>query len=104
MLFFGVAAYYPILGKYYKELGFSGTQIGILFSAATFITMLVQPLWGAICKKLGNCKSSFIVIHIAIIFIALFLPFIKLLASFNSHVHTFHISMWFISFVGHYDL
>ena len=77
MLFFGVAAYYPILGKYYKELGFSGTQIGILFSAATFITMLVQPLWGAICKKLGNCKSSFIVIHIAIIFIALFLPFIK---------------------------
>ena len=39
--------------------------------------MLVQPLWGAICKKLGNCKSSFIVIHIAIIFIALFLPFIK---------------------------
>ena len=77
MLFFGVAAYYPILGKYYKELGFSGTQIGILFSAATFITMLVQPLWRAICKKLANCKSSFILIHIAIIFIALFLPFIK---------------------------
>ena len=77
MLFFGVAAYYPILGKYYKELGFSGTQIGILFSAATFITMLVQPLWGSICKKLVNCKCSFIVIHIAIIFIALFLPFIK---------------------------
>ena len=63
MLFFGVAAYYPILGKYYKELGFSGTQIGILFSAATFITMLVQPLWGAICKKLGNCKSSFILMN-----------------------------------------
>ena len=40
MLFFGVAAYYPILGKYYKELGFSGTQIGILFSAATFIQCL----------------------------------------------------------------
>lgn len=77
MLFFAVAAYYPLLGKYYKDLGFSGTQIGILFSAATFITMLVQPLWGMICDKKGNCKSSFVTMHIAIIAIALVLPFIK---------------------------
>ena len=77
MLFFAMAAYYPTLGKYYKELGFSGTQIGILFSVATFITMLMQPVWGMICDKRGKCKDSFNLMHMAIILIALSLPFIK---------------------------
>lgn len=77
MLFFSVASYFPLLGKYYKELGFSGTQIGILFSSATLITMLVQPLWGIICDKKGSCKNAFMLMHVAIIGIALVLPFIK---------------------------
>lgn len=77
MLYFSVAAYMPALGKYYKDLGFSGTQIGILFSSATFITMIMQPVWGIICAKKGKCKSSFILMHIAIIIIALMIPFIK---------------------------
>lgn len=77
MLFFAVAAYMPTLGKYYKDLGFSGTQIGMLFSTATFIAMVMQPVWGIICGKKGKCKSSFILMHLAIIIIALLIPFIK---------------------------
>lgn len=77
MLFFSVAAYMPTLGKYYKDLGFSGTQIGVLFSTATLITLIMQPLWGMICAKKGKCKSSFVLMHVAIIFIALLIPFIK---------------------------
>lgn len=77
MLFFSVATYYPMLGQYYKDLGFSGTQIGILFSSATLITMLIQPVWGIICDKKGNCKDSFMLMHSVIIGLALLLPFIK---------------------------
>ncbi len=76
MLYFAMASYYPMLGKYYKDLGFSGAQIGILFSAATLVTLIVQPLWGIISDKMGNCKTSFKIMHIAIIFIALIFPFI----------------------------
>lgn len=77
MLFFAMASYYPLLGKYYKELHFSGTQIGLLFSAATFITMCMQPIWGAICDKRGRCKEIFLLMHLAIIVISLVLPFIQ---------------------------
>lgn len=76
MLYFAMASYYPMLGKYYKDLGFSGAQIGILFSAATLVTLIVQPLWGIISDKMGNCKTSLKIMHIAIIFIALIFPFI----------------------------
>ena len=77
MLFFAYAAYNPLLGKYYKELGFSGTQIGILFSSATLITMFLQPFWGFVCDKKGKCKNIFIMMHVVIIGVSLLLPFIK---------------------------
>lgn len=99
MLFFAMAAYYPTLGKYYKDLGFSGTQIGILFSVATFITMLMQPVWGMICDKRGKCKDSFNLMHVAIILIALILPFIK-----NYYLLLFVMSIHFIFQCGLFPL
>ena len=77
MLFFSMAAYYPLLGRYYQELGFSGTQIGVLFSTATFITMFMQPVWGLICDKKGKCKHVFILMHAVIALIVLSVPYIK---------------------------
>lgn len=99
MLFFSMAAYFPTLGKYYKDLGFSGTQIGVLFSGATFITMLMQPLWGMICDRRGKCKDSFKLMHWAIIFISLILPFIK-----NYYLLLFFMSLHFIFQCGLFPL
>lgn len=72
-----MATFYPLLGKYYKELNFSGTEIGVLFSAATFTTMLMQPVWGIICDKKERSKDSLLIMQGAIIFIALIFPFVR---------------------------
>jgi len=45
LLFAGVASVFPFIVLYYQELGFTGTQIGLLTGLAPMITLISSPLW-----------------------------------------------------------
>jgi PPP family 3-phenylpropionic acid transporter len=45
LFFIAIAAFMPFMVLYYQELGFSGTQIGLLTGIPPLITMVTVPLW-----------------------------------------------------------
>ncbi len=70
-LFFSKAFYFfyygawacllPFLALYYKSLGFSGAQIGVLSSIAPFMTLMAAPLWGGVADALHRHKQILLV-------------------------------------------
>lgn len=42
------ASFFPYINLYYRQVGMSGTQIGILASMAPLVMLFTQPLWGMI--------------------------------------------------------
>lgn len=58
---FASGCIFPLLGLYLKELNFTGTQIGVLFSLSTFIGLLVNPIWGVVIDKIGRVKEILLV-------------------------------------------
>lgn len=57
LLQFGGGCIVPLLGLYYKQLNFTGRQIGVLFSLSTFAGLIVTPIWGAVVDKIGRIKA-----------------------------------------------
>src|SRR5512133_1855621 len=45
VFFAGVAFSMPFMVLYYQNLGFSGTQIGILVGITPLVTLVSSPLW-----------------------------------------------------------
>jgi PPP family 3-phenylpropionic acid transporter len=45
LLFAAIAAILPFLALYYRSLGLSGGQIGILLSVSPLITLFASPFW-----------------------------------------------------------
>ncbi|MFN8495459.1 MAG: major facilitator superfamily domain-containing protein 6 [Caldilineaceae bacterium] len=46
--FAAIAAVLPFLALYYKQLGLTGREIGLLASISPLITLLAAPLWGGL--------------------------------------------------------
>lgn len=46
LLFAGVGIFYIYLALYFKRVGLSGTQVGILLGVLPLASFLTQPLWG----------------------------------------------------------
>jgi PPP family 3-phenylpropionic acid transporter len=51
MLFAGIACVSPFVVLYYQELGFNGTQIGLLTGITPLITFLSAPLWTGLADQ-----------------------------------------------------
>lgn len=51
--FAGIGAFTPYVALYYRDLGFSGLQLGILTSLPSIATALTGPLWGALADSLA---------------------------------------------------
>lgn len=51
--FAGIGAFTPYVALYYRDLGFSGLQVGILTSLPAFATSLTGPIWGALADSLA---------------------------------------------------
>ncbi len=61
-LFFGVLGIFlPFFNLYCYHLGFSGVQIGALFSVQTGATVIFPILWGALADRFNARKSIFVV-------------------------------------------
>lgn len=62
LLFYGtLGAVMPYLPIYYRFLGVSDAQIGILGAISPAITFLVSPLWGALADTTGNSNRTIII-------------------------------------------
>jgi MFS transporter, PPP family, 3-phenylpropionic acid transporter len=65
-LFIGKAFYFfvyaalgifvPFLNVYYKEIGLSGTRIGLINTLGPLIAIFAGPMWGLLCDRLGKLR------------------------------------------------
>ncbi len=55
-LFAAVGAIFPYLNVYYRSIGLSGTQIGLIGSLPPLTGMIAGPLWGMLSDRLGATR------------------------------------------------
>lgn len=83
----GVGAFVPFNALYYRSLGFSGAELGILTTLPAIATALTGPLWGMIADTYGlhrQIMRSVILVSVILILllaqITSFLPFLITMA------------------------
>lgn len=75
--FFAIGAMMPLLSQYFKSIGLNGTQIGIIVSLTSLISILAQPFWGMMCDKTQKTKKILIIIIVITAIISIFIPLFK---------------------------
>lgn len=60
-IFAAIASLFPFLVIHYRELGLSGTQIGILASLNPLVNVLTVPFWGALADATQRYKQLLLV-------------------------------------------
>lgn len=51
--YLALGAFYPFLNLYYKRIGLSGSQIGLLASIPALMSPFAAPLWGGLADRFG---------------------------------------------------
>lgn len=93
MFYIGLAAWYPFYNLYLKDLGFSGTQIGLLAGVYQAMLFFVVPVWGIISDRRGNRNVLIITIVISTLFIFGF--------QFVNSYHLMFLYLFFMAFFHH---
>jgi len=78
-----LAAWQPWLAVYFKKVGISGLQIGIIMSVSPIMVFLVQPMWGVVADRWGRHRT---------------LLFTMFLASFAILGYVWNGGFWFFLF------
>lgn len=55
--FAAAASYSPFLGYWFREVGLTSQQIGVLYAIGPLVALFVQPVWGLLCDKHGIEKA-----------------------------------------------
>jgi len=55
-LFAALGIFVPFLNVYYKGIGLSGTQIGLINTLGPLIAIFAGPMWGLMCDRLGKLR------------------------------------------------
>ncbi len=76
-IYFAIGALYSLLALYLEQIGFTGTQIGLVMSAGSLMLIFAQPLWGLICDKTRRTVAVLKVSLLVAGTLALTLPFIR---------------------------
>lgn len=76
-LYFALGSSLPLLSEYLVKIGFTGTQVGTVFSIGTFMTIIFQPLWGFVADRTNQIKRVLIFLTIISAAIAFIFPFFK---------------------------
>ncbi len=58
--FGAVGAFFPYLYVYYRSIGLSGTQIGLIGSLPPLVGMIAGPLWGLLSDRFGAVRQLLI--------------------------------------------
>lgn len=66
VLFMGVGAFFPYVFLYFKGLGFSNAQIGLLGALGPMVMMLVQPFWGWVSDYTGKPEKVSLVLALGV--------------------------------------
>jgi len=80
--YFGLGTLLPFLSVYLEDIGFSGVQIGSVFSIRAILAILAPPLWGLLSDRYNNHKQLLIITFVATLIISLFMPFLQTFALF----------------------
>ena len=73
------AAYQGYISKYYQSAGATNAQISILLAAAPVVTVLVQPIWGALGDRV---RSRNTLLRVLILISAAFMALLPISKSF----------------------
>ncbi|MCD6289831.1 MAG: MFS transporter [Anaerolineae bacterium] len=61
LVFAAVGVIFPYLNVYYRSIGLSGTQIGLIGSLSPLVAMIAAPLWGMVSDRLGLVRLLLVV-------------------------------------------
>jgi len=62
LLYAGNGAWLPFLGVYFKQLGFTGLQIGTISGVGAAMRIVSQPIWGVVADLWGRRRSLLVVL------------------------------------------
>ncbi len=82
----------PLIGAYLSEIGFSGTQIGIITAVGTFSAIVANFFWGKVYSNLANGKKLLIFLCFFACLLGLFLT---QMTSFFSFLFVFAMLYFF---------
>jgi PPP family 3-phenylpropionic acid transporter len=89
-MFAGMGIFFPFLNVYYKSIGLSGTQIGLIITLGPLIAIFAGPIWGLLADRLGRLRLILVIIVLGSITFALglgrmtsFVSILVLVAVFN---------------------
>jgi MFS transporter, PPP family, 3-phenylpropionic acid transporter len=54
IIYFGLSVWFPFFNLYLKDLGFSGTQVGVIAGCFQGMLFFVVPVWGILSDRKGN--------------------------------------------------
>lgn len=72
--YFALGCFLPLLSIYFEGIGLSGTQIGIITSVGSFVTIFAPPFWGIVSDKSMKHKSILLGLMMVCILMFLLLP------------------------------
>lgn len=55
-MFAGLGIFFPFLNVYYKNIGLSGTQIGLINTLGPLIAIFAGPMWGLLSDRWGRLR------------------------------------------------
>jgi len=61
-MFAGIGIFFPFLNVYYKSIGLSGTQIGLINTLGPLIAIFAGPMWGLLGDRLGRLRLLLVVV------------------------------------------
>jgi PPP family 3-phenylpropionic acid transporter len=76
-MFAGMGIFFPFLNVYYKSIGLSGTQIGLIITLGPLIAIFAGPMWGLLVDRLGRLRLILVIIILGSIFSVLGLGMMK---------------------------
>lgn len=83
----GIGAFVPYLVLYYRDLGWSGLQLGLLTAIPALMASLTAPFWGVIADSFGAHRAIMRIVLLVAMTVTLllaqvtsYLPFLLLLA------------------------
>ena len=60
LLFSGMGCFAAYISIYYRDMGLTGKEIGLIYSCSAFIGIFSQPFWGVQVDKRGRSKDILI--------------------------------------------
>ena len=76
-MFAGMGIFFPFLNVYYKSIGLSGTQIGLIITLGPLIAIFAGPMWGLLVDRLGRLRLILVIIILGSIISVLGLGMVK---------------------------